>query len=142
MSEHTDSCQDGDSGALRLLLADDDPVVRATLAAQLGRRHHLVGVARDAEEAIAIAVEQRPDLAILDVQMPAGGGLRAAREIKAAVPSTTIVALSADESDAVVVEMLMAGAVAYLRKGASSTELDEALTRSVRAHHQLRLAPA
>jgi DNA-binding NarL/FixJ family response regulator len=117
----------------RVVVADDDPVVRAALSAQLAAEYDVVGLATDAAEAIALTVEQRPDLAILDVDMPEGGGLRATREIRGAVPTTTVVALSADESDEVVRDMILAGAVNYIRKGMKSDELGEALRASLAA---------
>src|SRR5215211_7302603 len=82
---------------LRVLIADDDPDVRAVLAAQLALNFDIVGTAADTDEAIALAAEHRPDIALVDVEMPGGGGPRATREISAATPATTIVALSADE---------------------------------------------
>lgn len=117
----------------RVVVADDDPLVRAALSAQLAAKYEVVGVATDAVEAIALTVEQQPDLAILDVDMPEGGGLRATREIHDAVPLTTVVALSADESDQVVRDMIRAGAVNYIRKGIRNDELDEALRASLAA---------
>jgi DNA-binding NarL/FixJ family response regulator len=123
--------------APRVLIADDDPDVRAVLAAQLGDRFELVGAAADTDEAIALAAESRPDIAIVDVQMPGGGGLRATREICDASPGTTIVALSADESERIVLEMLKAGAVTYIRKGVAAGELTALLRESLRAQAQL-----
>jgi DNA-binding NarL/FixJ family response regulator len=87
----------------RVLIADDDPDVRAALA-QLAERLELVASARDADEAIAPAAEHQPDIAIVDVQMAGGGGVAATRGIRAAAASsttttTTTVALSADEPE-------------------------------------------
>src|SRR3954451_11436669 len=86
----------------RVLIADDDPDVRAALRAQLTGGFEIVAAAADTDEAIALAAEHQPDLAVVDVQMPGGGGLRATREIRAAAPRTAIVALSADESERIV----------------------------------------
>jgi DNA-binding NarL/FixJ family response regulator len=121
----------------RVLIADDDPDVRAVLTAQLDGSFELVGAAADTDEAIALAAETRPDLALVDVQMPGGGGLRATREICGATPETTIVALSADESERIVLDMLKAGAVAYLRKGVTGDELVSLLHEALRAHVKL-----
>ena len=76
-------------------------------------------------------------MAIVDVQMPGGGGLRATREICEAAPETAIVALSADESERVVLDMLRAGAVAYVRKGVDADELASLLHEALRAHVKL-----
>lgn len=122
----------------RLLIADDDRLVQSTLAAQLSREFDIVAPACDSDQAIELAVLHQPDVAIIDVQMPAGGGLRAAREIHERVPQVALVALSGDESDSVVLAMLDAGAVAYLRKGTSPHELARTLRSSIAAHATLR----
>jgi DNA-binding NarL/FixJ family response regulator len=121
----------------RVLIADDDPDVRAVLSAQLAPQFEVVGTATNTDEAIALAAETRPDIALVDVQMPGGGGLRATREIRDAAPETTIVALSADESERIVLDMLRAGAVAYLRKGVGGDELAALLHEALRAHVKL-----
>ncbi len=125
----------------RLLIADDDPIVVSALCAQLGDAFDIVASARDADDAIALAGEHRPDIAILDVQMPAGGGLRATREMQSLAPGTAIVVLSADESDGSVREIISAGAIAYVRKGASTRELTATLKRAIDAHARLPGAP-
>jgi DNA-binding NarL/FixJ family response regulator len=121
----------------RVLIADDDPDVRAVLSAQLAPRFDVVGTAADTDEAIALAARTRADIAIVDVQMPGGGGVRATREIRDAAPGIAIVALSADESERVVLDMLRAGAVAYLRKGVDADELAALLHEALRAHVKL-----
>ena len=89
------------NGPMRLLIADDDPVMRMLLGAiaRDAAALELVAEAQDADEAIALAVEHTPDVVLLDVEMPGGGGLRAAREIRAALPTVRVVGLSAHESD-------------------------------------------
>jgi len=120
-----------------LLIADDEPLVREMLTAQLADSFDIVGAAADADEAIALAREHRPDAAIVDVEMPAGGGLRATREIRDCSPATAVLVLSSDESDAGVVSMLQAGAVSYFRKGLSAERLCDALTETIDAHAKL-----
>jgi DNA-binding NarL/FixJ family response regulator len=120
-----------ETGRPRLLIADDDAVVRSALAQQLAGHFELVATARDAAEAVELAAETRPDLAIVDVEMPAGGGPHAARGIADCSPSTAIVALSIDESRDVVLEMLGAGAVTYVRKGIRSPDLIDTLLHCV-----------
>jgi DNA-binding NarL/FixJ family response regulator len=121
----------------RVLIADDDPDVRAALRAQLTGGFEIVAAAADTDEAIALAAEHQPDLAVVDVQMPGGGGLRATREIRAAAPRTAIVALSADESERIVLDMLTAGAVTYVRKGVGAEELNALLRESLEADAHL-----
>jgi DNA-binding NarL/FixJ family response regulator len=111
----------------RLLIADDDPVVRSVLTSQLASQFEVVAVAVDAQDAIDLVCGHHPDVALIDVMMPAGGGLRATAEIYRRAPETTIVAFSGDESERGVTEMLGAGATAYVRKGVSPQELAQKL---------------
>ena len=117
-----------------LLIADDDAFMRAALDAQLGRDFEVVGAASDASEAIVLAEKHQPDVALIDVEMPSGGGLRAAREIQACAPNTAVLALSADESREVVIEMLEAGAISYVRKGVAPEELAATIHQAIKAH--------
>jgi DNA-binding NarL/FixJ family response regulator len=121
----------------RVLIADDDSDVRAVLSAQLAPAFDVVATATDTDEAIALAAEHQADIAIVDVQMPGGGGVRATEGIRGAAPATAIVALSADESERVVLDMLRAGAVTYVRKGVGADELAALLRESLRAQSEL-----
>jgi DNA-binding NarL/FixJ family response regulator len=117
----------------RILIADDDPVTRSVLSRALGVEFEIVGTACDAAEAIALAERTRPDAAIVDLQMPDGGGLRATREICSRVPETAVVMLSVDECEPIVLETIEAGAMAYVRKNASYAALGRALRASIGA---------
>lgn len=110
-----------------MLVADDEPALRGALAELFAQEERvlLVGAAADADEAIELAAREQPDVALVDVKMPGGGGPRAAREITRLSPSTRVIALSAFEDRPTVLEMLRAGAVGYLVKG---TPADEILT--------------
>jgi EAL domain-containing protein (putative c-di-GMP-specific phosphodiesterase class I)/ActR/RegA family two-component response regulator len=113
------------SGPISVLIADDEPALRIALADLLAHEDDvvLIGTAGDADEAIAIASDERPDVALVDVAMPAGGGPRAAREIARCSPDTRVIALSAFEDRPTVLEMLRAGAVGYLVKGTAGEEI-------------------
>jgi EAL domain-containing protein (putative c-di-GMP-specific phosphodiesterase class I)/CheY-like chemotaxis protein len=119
---------------IRVLIAEDDATVRSALSDLLAadREIELVGMAQDAEEAIQIALRTRPSVVLCDVRMPAGGGQRATTEIRARSPRTSILALSALDDRATVVEMLQAGAVGYLVKGAPADEILDAIRRASR----------
>jgi DNA-binding NarL/FixJ family response regulator len=121
-----------------LLIADDDELVREALATRLAAAFDVVAVAGDAEEAVALARRLAPDVALLDVQMPGGGGLRATTEIARDCPRTAIVILSADEEHDAVVELLAAGATSYLRKDQPGEEVAATLRQSLDAHRRLR----
>lgn len=124
---------DGRESRPTLLIADDDPVVRSMLSMALEGSFEIVAAAHDCDQAVAGAVEMQPDAALVDVNMPGGGGRRAVREIVSASPRTAIVVLSADEADGVVRELMQAGAMAYVRKGIAPRELVETVESSVRA---------
>jgi DNA-binding NarL/FixJ family response regulator len=105
----------------RVLIAEDDPVVRQVLVDLMSDDDRLdcTAVAGDAGEAVALAQREQPDVAVLDVKMPGGGGPRAARDIRAVSPSTRIIAFSAFDDRAAKAEMERAGAEAFLVKGVS-----------------------
>lgn len=116
-----------------MLVADDDAMNRETLAEIIERSEvlELVGLAEDAGEAIAMASLRRPDVALLDVRMPGGGGPYAAREILKRSPGTRIVALSAFSEGRSVDDMLASGATSYLTKDASFDDIVDAIVRSI-----------
>lgn len=120
--------------SIRVLVADDELELRLALAELLSHEDdiELVGMAADADEAIDLAIRARPDVALLDVKMPAGGGARASREILRTSPATRIVALSAHEDRATILEMFRAGAVGYLIKGAHGSEIVQSIQQVAR----------
>jgi EAL domain-containing protein (putative c-di-GMP-specific phosphodiesterase class I)/ActR/RegA family two-component response regulator len=124
----------GSMDAVRVLVADDEDEVRDALAELVGSEGslRLVGTAGDADQAIALAKAEQPDVALVDVKMPGGGGPRAAREIGRFSPHTRVLALSAFEDRATVLEMLRAGAVGYLVKGAAGPEILDSIGRAAR----------
>jgi signal transduction histidine kinase len=128
-----------DPAPITVLIAEDEPAVRDALADLIHTDHDLklVGAAGDAEAAIELARRHHPNVALLDVKMPGGGGPRASRAIRSLSPETRVVALSAYEDRATVLEMLRAGAAGYLVKGASAGEIVEAIRRSVRGQASL-----
>lgn len=122
-----------------LLIADDDADLRELLAIQLAKHFAVVAVAANADEAIALGAQHQPDVALVDMQMPGGGGISATRELHRRSPATAIVALSGDESDAMVREVIASGAITYLRKGIPRAELALALLDAIGAHSTLQL---
>jgi DNA-binding response OmpR family regulator len=114
---------------LRVLIADDEPEVREILIGVVDADPglELAGVAADAEKAVEVARVTRPDVALLDVSMPGGGGVRAALGIGWRSPLTHMVALSLHDDRATIVDMIRAGATGYVVKGASCEEILDAL---------------
>ena len=119
---------------VRVLIADDDPMIRLTIGALIGRHEgmEVIGEAEDADAAIALTARRRPDVVLLDFDMPGGGGVRAAEEIRAGSPDTRIVALSADDSPGAQLDMSRAGAVGYLVKGAGDDEVVRVIRSAAR----------
>jgi DNA-binding NarL/FixJ family response regulator len=113
------------------VIADDDFVVQTLISASLEREFEVVGVAADADAAIALAKAEQPDVALVDVDMPKGGGSRAVRGMIEVAPKVAIVVLSGDEADVVVRELISAGAVTYCRKGIDQQELADMLRGSI-----------
>jgi DNA-binding NarL/FixJ family response regulator len=125
------SLSEHDGRRWRVLIADDDPAVRSGLTDTLGKEFEVVGTAVDGEDAVKVAAWVQPDAALIDVEMPNGGGLRAVEGIATVSPETAIVILSTQESEASVQELLGAGAIAYCRKGVSSSLLARSLRDSI-----------
>jgi diguanylate cyclase (GGDEF)-like protein len=119
---------------LRLLVADDDPVSRLMLGAIVKREpgFQLVGEAEDAGQAVELALRRRPDVVLLDVDMPGGGGPRAAVQIREALPEVRIVAVSADDSQSSQYDMMRAGAVGFVIKGSDDGEILRVIRSSAR----------
>ncbi len=124
-------CSDG---PIRVLIADDEAVLRSALADLVASDYdfEVVGTAKDADEAISLAEETRPDVALVDVRMPAGGGLRVAEELRQRLPGTRVLAHTAVDDRATVVRMLQGGAVGYLVKGTQPSEILGAIRRAAR----------
>jgi len=118
---------------IRVLIADDEQSVLDVLTALVAAESDLeiAASARDAETAIQLAAREQPDVAILDVRMPGGGGPRAAREILRRSPASRVIALSAHEEVDSVLEMLRAGALGYVVKGDSTDAIVRAIHRSL-----------
>lgn len=129
----------------RLVLADDHALFRETLAELLDSQPTLevVGQAADAEQALERVSAARPDVVLLDVQMPHSRGAATVRALSAAAPTTRILCLSAFAQPHLVEELLAAGARGFLHKGISSQGLLEAVRRVLaEPQHATVLVPA
>ncbi len=124
---------------IRVMLADDDAGLLAALADSVRSAPdlELVATAQDANEVAQRAEASRPDVIVMDVSMPGGGGVAAAHEVARTLPDTKVVALSAHEDRASALLMLEAGAVAYLVKGAPEPEILDAIRRAHRGQMSL-----
>ncbi len=116
-------------GPIRVLLADDHPVVREGLRAALLDYPHIdiVGEASNGEEAVRMAEQLAPDVVLMDITMPRMTGLRATSELSCKAPDTKVLVLTMHDSREYVVQLLRSGAKGYVLKDASPTELRHAI---------------
>ncbi|MFF3877562.1 response regulator [Streptomyces sp. NPDC001978] len=112
-------------GPIRVLIADDHPVVRRGMSALLASLDgvRVVAEAATGEEAIREAQLSRPDVIVMDIQMPAMDGVEATRRLTALLPDAAVLVVTMFEDDETVVSAMRAGARGYLLKGAQQEEI-------------------
>ncbi len=116
-------------GKIKILIADDHAVVREGTRRILEQEPDLevVGEAADGEEAVRLAGNPRPDVAIIDIAMPKLDGIEATKQIKTLYPTIAVLILTAYDDDQFVFSLLEAGATGYLLKSVRGHELIEAV---------------
>ena len=114
---------------MRILIADDHGIVRGGMKLLIDRQPDMEVVAEacDGVEAVERALATKPDLCVLDVSMPRMTGLQAARQIRAHLPGTQVLALSMHDDDRYVFDALKAGASGYVLKTQADTDLLSAI---------------
>lgn len=131
---------------IRVLLADDHPLYRSGLRVLLDTQPdtEVVGEAATGEEATALAAELSPDVIVMDLSMPGGGGLSAIRAITVRQPDARVLALTMLDDGASVTAAIRAGAHGYLVKGAAGDEALHAIRAVAAGQHvfDARVAPA
>ena len=127
------------SKRIRVILADDHALVRQGVRQflELAADIEVVGEAADGAEALRLVETCQPDVAILDVQMPAGGGIEATRQIKERFPQVRVLVLTAYEEDPYVFALLRAGANGYIVKTADVDDLLAAVRAVARGESAL-----
>jgi two-component system response regulator RegA len=106
-----------------LIVVDDDDTFRSQLLRALTRRGFAARGASNADEALALARDESPEMAVVDLRMPGASGLDLVRELKAIDPTTTIVVLTGYGSIATAVEAMRLGAAHYLSKPADVDDI-------------------
>lgn len=117
------------SGRTRVFLVDDHDLFRAGLQAAIGDRVDLVGEADEVSAAIDLIRERKPDIVLLDVHMPAGGGRAVIAAVKETNPEVRFLALSVSDAPQDVVDVVHAGARGYVTKSITSDELVAAIEK-------------
>jgi DNA-binding NarL/FixJ family response regulator len=119
---------------IRIIIVDDHPLFREGVAHTLNNEPDLciVGQAENGEDAIKMVSDLLPDIVLLDVTMPEGGGISAAKKICSLYPVIKIIMLTASEDEDNLLSSLKAGAHGYIIKGVHSDEL----AKAVRSVHQ------
>ena len=117
------------SGPVRVVVADDHPMVRYGIAAVLEQvdRVDLVGEAADGDELLAVVRREQPDVVLTDLSMPGRSGLEALRALATSDPDLPVLVLTMHADDSSVLAALRAGARGYLIKGADGAELVRAI---------------
>ena len=113
----------------RVILVDDHAMFRSGVRAELGDRVDVVGEAGGVAEAVAIITDRRPDVVLLDVHMPDGGGLAVLEAVSKQLPGTRFLALSVSDAAEDVIALIRAGASGYVTKTISSDDLADAIAR-------------
>ena len=117
------------SGVPRVVLVDDHGLFRSGVRAELGRQVEVVGEADDVQPAIDLITSVQPDVVLLDVHLPGGGGQAVVQAVKAAHPDVRFLALSASDAPEDVIAVIRAGARGYVTKTISTAELADAIRR-------------
>lgn len=118
-----------ESNLIQVVLADDHEIVRKGIHDLLAEEDDIqvVAEATNGVEAVDLTLEHRPDVAVLDIQMPEMTGIEATRQIKAKAPEIRILVLTAYDDDPYIFAVLQAGASGYVLKNAPASELVRAV---------------
>ncbi|PVG82175.1 DNA-binding response regulator [Nocardioides gansuensis] len=114
---------------MRVVVVDDHQIVRDGLVALLGALPgiEVVGAAADGQEAIHVAGETRPDVVVMDIQMPRLDGIEATRFVTGRFEGVRVVMLTMNEDDDTILAAMRAGAAGYLLKGSGAEEVERAI---------------
>jgi DNA-binding NarL/FixJ family response regulator len=112
-----------------VVIVDDHRIFRTGVRAELGDMVEVRGEAGTVDEAVRLIADTRPDVVLLDVHMPGGGGVEVIREVAAARPDQRFLALSVSDAAEDVISVIRAGARGYVTKTITGPELAEAVRR-------------
>ncbi len=112
-----------------VFLVDDHALIRSGIRAEIAESVRIVGEADEVDAAIELICERRPDVVLLDVHMPHGGGLAVLEAVTRACPATRVLVLSVSDAAEDVIALIRAGARGYVTKNISGPDLIEAVQR-------------
>ena len=113
----------------RVVVVDDHAMFRTGVKAEIGAAVQVVGEAADAERAIGVVLQTQPDVVLLDVHLPVGGGIEVLRKVHEKSPDQKFLALSVSDAAEDVIGLIRAGARGYVTKSISGPELIDAIRR-------------
>jgi DNA-binding NarL/FixJ family response regulator len=117
------------SDRVRVVLVDDHRLIRSGVRTELGDAVDVVGEAGDVDEAIRVITTEKPDVVLLDVHMPGGGGAEVIRGVHAELPAVRFLALSVSDAAEDVIGVVRAGARGYVTKAIDGAALTDAIVR-------------
>ena len=113
----------------RVFLVDDHELIRSGIKAEIAHAVDIAGEADEVGAAVELILERRPDVVLLDVHMPDGGGVRVLREVRAVCDDVRFLALSVSDAADDVIDIVRAGARGYVTKNISGDDLIDAIWR-------------
>ncbi|NYE70975.1 response regulator [Microlunatus parietis] len=113
----------------RVVVVDDHAMFRTGVKAEIGRAVEVVGEAADADTAIKVVLATQPDVVLLDVHLPGGGGIEVLRKVHEKNPEQKFLALSVSDAAEDVIGVIRAGARGYVTKSIAGNELIDAIRR-------------
>ncbi|MBA3528339.1 MAG: response regulator transcription factor [Propionibacteriaceae bacterium] len=113
----------------RVVVVDDHAMFRTGVKAEIGRAVHVVGEAADVTSAVNVILATRPDVVLLDVHLPGGGGVEVLRKVHEKIPDQRFLALSVSDAAEDVIGVIRAGARGYVTKSINGDELVDAIRR-------------
>jgi DNA-binding NarL/FixJ family response regulator len=116
-------------GPVRVVLVDDHRMFRSGVRAELGAAVEVVGEAEDVDEAVRVITSTQPDVVLLDVHLPGGGGRQVLASVLPALPDVRFLALSVSDAPEDVISVVRGGARGYVTKSITGPELATAVRR-------------
>ncbi|WP_392507271.1 response regulator [Naumannella halotolerans] len=117
------------TGPLRVVVVDDHAMFRAGVRSEIDRGVQVVAEAADVPSAVKAITQTRPDVVLLDVHMPGGGGVEVIKQVLQALPEQRFLALSVSDSAEDVISVIRVGARGYVTKSIAADELIDAIRR-------------